>query len=134
MTVSQHWTATRPPHDAPPSSSDERASGAVLRAPDVRLERITRALTSDALTIAFQPVVDLRRGTVAGAEALARFALEPRRTPDIWFNEAWDVGLGIELELAAIRRALRSLPELPEGSHLALNASPQTGATVSSSR
>ena len=83
-------------------------------------------MMSDALTIVFQPVVELRSGIVSGAEALARFAMEPRRTPDIWFNEAWEVGLGIELEISAIRRALASLDRLPESMHLAVNVSPQT--------
>jgi EAL domain-containing protein (putative c-di-GMP-specific phosphodiesterase class I) len=78
------------------------------------------------MNIVFQPVVDLRRGVIAGAEALARFAVAPVRPPDVWFGEAWDVDLGVELELYAIGRALASFRELPEGSHLAINASPAT--------
>ena len=78
------------------------------------------------MSIVFQPVIDLRLGRIAGAEALARFATTPVRTPDLWFNEAWEVGLGVELELIAIRQALASLGSLPEGCHLAINASPET--------
>jgi len=89
-------------------------------------ERIRGVLTGDALGIVFQPVVDIRTGAVVGAEALARFNAEPRRTPDVWFEEAWSVGLGLELELEAIRRALASLDELPPGTYIAINTAPST--------
>jgi EAL domain-containing protein (putative c-di-GMP-specific phosphodiesterase class I) len=93
---------------------------------DAVLARVLAAMAPGGLKMVFQPVIDLRRGTVAGAEALARFAIEPRRTPDVWFQEAWDVELGVELEVMAITRALASLDSLPAGSHMAVNASPQT--------
>ena len=76
--------------------------------------------------MAFQPVVDIRTGLVVGAEALARFHAEPYRTPDVWFNEAWSVGLGLELELAAIARALESLVAIPKDTYIAVNAAPAT--------
>jgi EAL domain-containing protein (putative c-di-GMP-specific phosphodiesterase class I) len=104
----------------------ELSSGSHEIAHVVRRSRIECAMEPGAMNIVFQPVVDLRRGTIAGAEALARFALEPIRTPDLWFGEAWEVGLGVELEILAIRRALASLPLLPDGAHLAINASPAT--------
>jgi len=62
-------------------------------------------------------------------EALARFSCEPRRAPDQWFAEAAQVGLGIELELAAIDSALGRLPELPADAFLSVNVSPQTAET-----
>jgi len=106
--------------------ASELQSGSHEVSPDPRVARVRAAMAPGVMSIVFQPVIDLRRGVVAGAEALARFAMEPRRTPDVWFNEAWDVDLGVELELVAIRRALESLDRLPEGAHLAINASPQT--------
>src|SRR5437660_8856872 len=42
-----------------------------------RVARIERALRPGGLTMAFQPVVNLRSGHVTGAEALARFQIEP---------------------------------------------------------
>ena len=54
--------------------------------------------------MAFQPVVDLRTGLIAGAEALARFKSaegEPYRTPDLWFDDARRCGLSTQLELLA---------------------------------
>jgi hypothetical protein len=49
--------------------------------------------------LAFQPVADLQRGTVAGYEALSRFAGPPDATPDVWFEAAGRLGLGADHEL-----------------------------------
>jgi EAL domain-containing protein (putative c-di-GMP-specific phosphodiesterase class I) len=57
---------------------------------------------------------------------LARFTSEPYRAPDLWFEEAWRLGLGIDLELAAVFAALDSARPLPSGVFLAVNVSPQT--------
>lgn len=88
--------------------------------------RIRGALNPGGFTVHFQPVVDIRIGSTVGAEALARFSGEPRRSPDVWFNEAWEVGLGIELELVAIERALQQISALPEETYVAVNAAPET--------
>jgi EAL domain-containing protein (putative c-di-GMP-specific phosphodiesterase class I) len=63
---------------------------------------------------------------VLGAEALARFGTEPQRSPAQWFIEAAEVGLGVQLELAALRRAAMGLSLLPPGSFLSVNASADT--------
>ena len=73
----------------------------------------------------FQPVVDLARRFVVSWEALARFRL-PARPPAAWFAAAAEVGLGVELELAAVRSALARLDEVPAGVSLSLNVSPAT--------
>ncbi|WP_020572820.1 sensor domain-containing phosphodiesterase [Parafrankia discariae] len=75
--------------------------------------------------IVFQPVVDLTEGRVVGVEALSRF---PGSTddPEGWYAVASSVGLGTDLELVAIRRALTVLSELPRPVTLAVNASPAT--------
>jgi diguanylate cyclase (GGDEF)-like protein len=96
-----------------------------------RHERIRRVLESEALSVAFQPIVELASGRVVAAEALICFADEPRRSPEAWFAEAAAVGLGVELELAAIGAALGELGRLPSGARLSLNVSP---ATLSSGR
>jgi EAL domain-containing protein (putative c-di-GMP-specific phosphodiesterase class I) len=92
----------------------------------VRRMRIEDVLRGPGLAVVFQPIVELRGGTMIGAEALARFAHEPTRTPDVWFAEATEVGLGIELELSAISAALVEFEHLPSGTYLSLNASPET--------
>lgn len=70
----------------------------------------------------FQPVVDLATGTVHGYEALTRFA--SGRRPDLVFAEAHEAGLGIELETACARAAVRAAATLPAGPWLAINFSP----------
>lgn len=90
--------------------------------------RVTGALGPGSLQIAYQPIVDLETSEVVGHEALARFTCEPRRTPDEWFAEAHEVGLGIELELAAVGLALECGGELASGAYLAVNVSPEAAA------
>lgn len=87
--------------------------------------RIRSVLDRHAISIAFQPIADLRSGQVVGLEALSRFDAEPRRGPDRWFAEASEVGLGAELELEAIELALRKLDAVPEEMFLSVNISPQ---------
>jgi PAS domain S-box-containing protein len=94
-----------------------------------RRERIESVLTDEAMRTVFQPIVDLATGHVVGAEALTRFPGDQPRPPDVWFAEAAETGLGTALELAAIRAALRHLPDLPSGVYLSLNASPATVAS-----
>jgi EAL domain-containing protein (putative c-di-GMP-specific phosphodiesterase class I)/DNA-binding NarL/FixJ family response regulator len=90
------------------------------------VRRIEQAIEDRTFEFAFQPFVDLRSGRTAGLEALARFSSEPYRTPDLWFEEAWSLGLGLELELAAVSAALDAAGTLPPGVFLAVNVAPQT--------
>jgi len=89
-------------------------------------ERVLQALDGDIITMLFQPVYDLTTRRMIGCEALARFASEPVRGPERWFADAATVGLGPQLELAAIEKALRALDLLPEPMFLAVNASAGT--------
>jgi EAL domain-containing protein (putative c-di-GMP-specific phosphodiesterase class I) len=43
----------------------------------------------------------------------------------VWFAEASDVGLGIELELAAVAVAVRQIETLPDGLFMSMNVSPE---------
>jgi EAL domain-containing protein (putative c-di-GMP-specific phosphodiesterase class I) len=83
--------------------------------------RVEVVLGGSGLSMQFQPIIDLKTGRPAGCEALARFAGPPTRTPDLWFAEAQRVGLGAELQLAAIQEALAQLAELPPKVYLAVN-------------
>jgi EAL domain-containing protein (putative c-di-GMP-specific phosphodiesterase class I) len=93
-----------------------------------RLEwsRIRGVLDRDDIDVEFQPVFDLGDCKIVSLEALARFWTEPMRSPSVWFAEANEVGLGVELELAAIRSALQRLDDFPPGVAIALNVSPTT--------
>jgi EAL domain-containing protein (putative c-di-GMP-specific phosphodiesterase class I)/AmiR/NasT family two-component response regulator len=90
------------------------------------VDRIRRAVAGDGLQILFQPILDLRDRRVVGLEALARFSGPPNRSPELWFREAAGLGLGEDLELTAIRMALRSLDCVPPDAHLAVNTSHRT--------
>jgi EAL domain-containing protein (putative c-di-GMP-specific phosphodiesterase class I) len=88
--------------------------------------RVRAVLDRDDIDIEFQPVFDLADCRIVSLEALARFWTEPMRSPSAWFAEATEVGLGVELELAAIRSALQRLDDFPPEVALALNVSPTT--------
>lgn len=93
-----------------------------------RIDLETRAgleevLAASAFETVFQPIVDLGSGETVGYEALTRFA--SRQPPDEAFADAWRIGLGAELELATLARAVFVGRELPPGRWLDVNVSPQ---------
>lgn len=90
------------------------------------LESVREALRPGAIRCVFQPIVDLETGIAVGFEALSRFELEPRRGPAEWFAAAAEVGLLVELEIAALETATALFPVLPPTAYLSLNASPST--------
>ncbi len=100
----------------------ERRELALAR--QVRRARIQRVLDDNGPTMVFQPIVDLAGGRIAGVEALSRFDVSSDGTPARCFAEATDLGLGTDLELAAISRALDQFGQLPDGAYLSLNVSP----------
>lgn len=87
-------------------------------------ERIRQVIERDALMMVFQPIYDVAAGRVVGVESLARFPDCATRPPRDWFEEAHSVGLGGELEVAAVRASLQALPFLPDDTYLAINISP----------
>ena len=87
--------------------------------------RARAALDGGSLSMVFQPIVRLADSRPVGYEALARFNMEPRRPPDVWFAEAGEVAMRQELEAGAISRALDAFPAVPQGRWLSLNAAPE---------
>ncbi|MCM3885626.1 EAL domain-containing protein [Frankia sp. R82] len=83
---------------------------------------IQEVMADGAPYMHFQPIVDLHSGRTIAVEALSRFC--SRASPEAMFVDAAQVGLGPELELTAVDRALAALPLLPPGIRLAVNASP----------
>jgi EAL domain-containing protein (putative c-di-GMP-specific phosphodiesterase class I)/CheY-like chemotaxis protein len=90
-----------------------------------RIQALSGALSGECMSIVYQPIVSLANGGgPIGFEALARFSMEPRMTPDAWFREAWELGLGPVLELAAVRAAVAHVAEVPAGCYLSVNVGP----------
>ncbi len=106
-------------HDADAASAVERQA---------RQARVEQVLGAGAITMAFQPIVALATGDVVGVEALARFP-NSTRPPNVWFDEAHEVGLGDDLELVAIAAALERLNDIPPSAYLSLNVAPSTATT-----
>ncbi|MES2699400.1 MAG: EAL domain-containing protein [Pseudomonadota bacterium] len=88
--------------------------------------RVTEMLDGHAITIFQQPIHCLTSGEPVGVECLARFPNTKQRGPGDWFEDAERVGLGVELELAAVRNALETLGHVPTGKYATINVSPAT--------
>jgi EAL domain-containing protein (putative c-di-GMP-specific phosphodiesterase class I)/CheY-like chemotaxis protein len=88
--------------------------------------RIRSVMQNGGPDIVFQPIVHLDSRGVVGHEALSRFAGHPTRGPAEWFEEAHAVGLGMELELCAVKAACEHSRMLPDGTFMAVNVSPST--------
>ncbi len=90
---------------------------------------VERIIADRAFSIAYQPIFDLASGDLVSFEALCRFNALPYQTPDKWFLAAERVGLGVELELAAISMAVEAFESLPSHLSLSVNASPEAAAS-----
>lgn len=106
-------------------STDSLSSDALARI-DARL-RVQRVLDDpEVLSLAFQPIIDLSSGAPIAVEALARFNVTPVRPPDMWFADAHEADLGVELEMLAVTKALSQLPMLPSTVAVSVNVGPET--------
>lgn len=85
--------------------------------------RIAGVIANTSFTIALQPIWDCQQDKLVGFESLSRFNAAPQRSPDQWFAEAAEVGMGVELELVAVTAALVLGRELPDEVYIAINAS-----------
>ena len=87
--------------------------------------RVRETIDAAAFHPVFQAVVDLRTESVVGYEALTRFDDGVR--PDLRFIEAAreGVGMGPDLEVACVRRALLDAERFPTDVFLSLNFSPE---------
>ncbi|MEC5388215.1 EAL domain-containing protein [Uliginosibacterium sp. H3] len=92
----------------------------------LKTERIEMAIRQGGPDIVFQPIYSLLDNHPIGVECLSRFRGAPPSPPDVWFADAAEVGLGTNLELCAISRAMEAIDALPENIYIALNASPET--------
>jgi EAL domain-containing protein (putative c-di-GMP-specific phosphodiesterase class I) len=91
---------------------------------DLRLQHeLEQIIAERAFWPVFQPIVDLRSRRIIGYEALTRFADGTR--PDLRFDSAAEVGLGLELEQATLESAIDAAAALPPSRWAQFNVSPE---------
>lgn len=93
---------------------------------DEKVARIRAVIESGGPEIVFQPIYRLRDMRAVGLECLSRFPVEYSVGPDAWFADAESVGLGAQLEISAIKNALRALKSVPSNVFMTVNTSPET--------
>lgn len=86
-------------------------------------DRMSKIIETRAFRCVYQPIRNLSTDRVEGLEALCRFTTVPG-SPDKIFQEAFEVGLGAQLEMAVVDEALAVLAHLPSPIYLSINASP----------
>jgi EAL domain-containing protein (putative c-di-GMP-specific phosphodiesterase class I)/DNA-binding NarL/FixJ family response regulator len=91
-----------------------------------RRNRIEAVLRDRSLKPVFQPIVDVTTLAVVGYEGLTRFPDGGVQPVEQWFADAFDVGLGPELEWLAATGIIDHLGDLPADAFLAINLSPAT--------
>jgi diguanylate cyclase (GGDEF)-like protein/PAS domain S-box-containing protein len=91
------------------------------------------AIAHESLTLAYQPIVDLRDGRIVGVEALARWS-HPERgvvSPSVFIPSAEESGLILPLGVWVLRRACRDIADLRRAGgaaadlRLSVNVSPR---------
>ncbi len=97
-------------------AGDEPASWSLIR----------EILDDRRFHVVFQPIHSLDDGRTYALEALTRFDDRPHRPPHVWFQQAAAVGLGADLELAAIRMALEDAASVPDDIAISVNVAPAT--------
>lgn len=85
---------------------------------------IRRIIDEGAFTTVFHPIFSLATGSLISVEALTRITLGSVSSPAWWLSEAHLAGLGVELELVVLRRALTGATSLPSDLTLSVNLSP----------
>jgi len=87
-------------------------------------DRLGPLIASGGPDIVLQPIVTLVDGVRIGAEALSRFPREWDKAPDVVFADATSIGVGVELEVLAVRRAVTTLSDFT--GYLSVNFSPDS--------
>ena len=111
-------------------SDDERlevasSGGRVARSWPSTAE-VIEVIGKQQFNVVYQPIFDLQHSEelkMVGMEALARF---PAGSPSDWFAAATAAGIGVDVELESIRRAVAGFHEAPSMLFLTLNVSLET--------
>lgn len=92
---------------------------ATAKAAEEKEYRIRKVIDDKEISTLYQPIWRLENPRPLGFECLSRFSAAPNHSPQGWFAEAAEVGLGASLELAAAERGLAVLDRLPPDIYLA---------------
>lgn len=116
-------TAPHPREDfaGAPLSSGADAMGSLDAG---RIHRIEEVLENRMVLTALQPVRRLPAGGLLGFEALARFVSTDGSRAATWFRDAAALGLGMDLEIAALESAITAGQEIPAPLLIAVKLSP----------
>ncbi len=119
----RHLVADLPSVSESAALAEKILAPALLARRQLRRERAAMAAMIEAGSFwpIFQPVIDLVSGKSVGFEALTRFGTDESAADT--FAHAVRIGLGIELEAATLRRAIRASAGLPPHAWLGLNVS-----------
>lgn len=95
--------------------------GILVRSAPVNKLGPSPPLNRYAVKIVFQPLIDLRKNSLLGFEALARF--KDGQSPTTHFRQARDEGRLVELEHRAIDLVIEASHSIPDGLLVTFNAS-----------
>jgi EAL domain-containing protein (putative c-di-GMP-specific phosphodiesterase class I)/CheY-like chemotaxis protein len=123
-----HRSMGRPETPDPDETASHRRPPVERR--DEQRARVEQALRSDAVTAAFQSIVEVEMGKIVGVEAQARVLMLPSRPYDQWCADAEAVGLLQEVEAAAFQAAAKALRTLPADRFLEFEVSGMTMQTT----
>jgi len=103
-----------------------QSAGGRVASPNEFADMVREVVAGSRVTMVFQPIFDLRERrdggrSPVGVEALARFGIAG--SPQLVFDAAERMGLGVQLEVATLRSALAYLDRLPAGMFLSVNVS-----------
>ena len=86
---------------------------------------VLNIINTNKIEIYYQPIYSLNTNKISGYESLSRFFVEPYRTPNIWFDEAAQFGLGEALEMLAINNVLGNMSHFNKEVYVSINTSPE---------
>ena len=88
------------------------------------MRKIVSVLEQNKIDTHYQPIFSLKSNNITGYESLSRFNTTPYKLPNIWFEETSRVNLGEELEMMAIKNAIRNIEELKSDIYIAIHTFP----------
>jgi len=89
-----------------------------------RREEITGVLERNELTVYAQPIYNLSSMAIVGYELLARQTNNPDFSPEVFFDDAEQLGLTSMVGLRLLEQAQQALVSLPSESYIAINVTP----------